>query len=118
MKYNSVIVERGFLEYLFNNYNMWEKIKKGILKTVVGNMIPAHNYENATSMILKHLLPSGRQVATTHCIIPDKYTIFYCLKTKDFSNVLHWDATNVYMGEVVLIKPPENVIPYQTGPIF
>lgn len=83
-------VSLEILNYLFNEYDIWAKISDGRLISKVVGASPSHTWPNATSLIIKHFLPNGKHIATTHCV-------------KDTNNnVLHWDAKDFRMNDVRL----------------
>ncbi len=89
-------VPREVLDCLFDEFDIWAKIQDGRLSSEPkpGTPTPSHNWQNATSMIIKHFMPNGKHIATTHCI-----------KDKDSGDVLHWDAKDLRLHDVRLWRP-------------
>jgi len=83
-------VSSQVLDYLFDEFRIWPKIKDGRLTSTCLKGIASHNWPNATSFIIKHSLPNGKHVVTTHCVKDDS------------GNVLHWDAKDIRLNDVRL----------------
>lgn len=79
------------LDILFNDLNIWFYINKGHLQSLKLNPAPARNFKNASSVIIKHLKPNGKHIATTHCI-----------KDNETGKVLHWDPKDIVINDVCL----------------
>lgn len=78
------------LDSLFQEFDIWVKIKDSRLKSEIVSPVPSSRWPEATSMIIKHFLPNGKHVATTHCV-------------KDSAGrILHWDAKDLRLNEVRL----------------
>ena len=85
-------IPREVLESLFNDFNIWDKIRNGHLvsKPIARTCAPSYDWPNATSFMIKHFLPNGKHVATTHCIKDNK------------GQVLHWDAKDFRLRDLCL----------------
>jgi len=78
------------LNYLFKEFDIWAKIRDVRLTSRSVGATPSCTWPHATSLIIKHFLPNGKHIATTHCV-------------KDAScHVLHWDAKDLRLSEVRL----------------
>ena len=87
-------VAPDILDALFQEFDIWEKIRDGRLTTeIVPNTDrPSATWSNATSRILKHSIPGGNHVVTTHTVVDNS----------DEGIVYHWDAKDFKMHEVKL----------------
>lgn len=83
-------ISPGLLNQLFDEFEIWLKIKEGRLTSETIAQVPSSHWLNATSMIIKHFKPGGKHIATTHCVKDGK------------GNVLHWDAKDLRIYEVCL----------------
>lgn len=83
-------VSREVLNYLFDELHIWKKIHNGRLTSKPIDCIPSYAWPNATAMIIKHFLPNGKHIATTHCVRDDS------------SHVFHWDAKDLRLHDVLL----------------
>ena len=83
------------LNRLFDEFDIWTKIQDGRLTSECVSPTPSLAWSNATSLIIKHFLPDGKHVITTHCI-----------KDNASGKVLHWDAKDIKLGDVRLWKIP------------
>ena len=56
------------LESLFEEFDLWEKIRDGRLLSspLLGKDLLSRNWPDALSRIVKHSLPNGKHIATTH----------------------------------------------------
>jgi len=90
----TVRVSAEELEQLFQALHIWEKIKDGRLDTEEISRTSADStaYPGATSIILKHHNSMGLHVATTHRIHHPHH------------GTLHWDGSNLYIGNVVYYR--------------
>ena len=85
-------VSIDLLNVLFDEFDVWDKVRDGRL---VGLPLPkkdapSHHYPGSLSRIVKHSLPNGKHVATTHRI-----------ETADGA-ILHEDAKDFHLQEVCL----------------
>ena len=80
------------LEELFQEFDIWAKIRDGRLSSIIiaNKDTPAHHYADSVSRIVKHRLPGGRHIATTHRIEDPQ------------GNILHEDAKDFHMQEICL----------------
>ncbi len=85
------------LDSLFNEFDIWSKIDDGRLTSKPVALAPSSKWLNATSMIIKHFLPNGKHIATTHCVKDDK------------EHVLHRDAKDFRLHEVCLYRAASSV---------
>lgn len=85
-------VSIDLLESLFQEFDIWGKIRDQRLSgfPLPEKDVPSHHYSNARSRIVKHGIPNGRHVATTHRI-----------ETMDGS-ILHEDAKDFHLQKVRL----------------
>lgn len=85
-------VSMEVLESLFREFDLWDKIRDGRLTSLPlpRKDVPARHYANALSRIVKHSLPEGKHIATTHRI-----------ETAD-GDILHEDAKDFHLQEVCL----------------
>ena len=85
-------VTRELLDSLFDEFNIWGKIDDGRLtsESVAEKDAPSRQWPNAMSRIIKHFMPDGKHIATTHCILNDE------------GHVFHWDAKDFRMYDVRL----------------
>ena len=85
-------VQIELLENLFEEFDIWNKIRDGRLFSLPlpKKDVPSHHYTNALSRIVKHSLPNGKHIATTHRIEANDGTI------------LHEDAKDFRLQEVCL----------------
>jgi hypothetical protein len=86
-------VSTDVLNILFNDLNLWQYIKNGQLKSIKLKSVPARDYPHASSRIILHFLPNGKQIATTHCITDNKT-----------GKVLHWDAKDIIINGICLFR--------------
>ncbi len=88
----TVQIPPDLLESLFVDYDLWTKISDGKLsyEPIAERDAPSHSWPNATSRIVKHSLPEGKHIATTHRIVDHE------------GNTLHWDAKDFVMDDVRL----------------
>ena len=83
------------LNIVFEDFDLWAKIHDGRLHStiLVRKDISSHHYGGAVSRIVKHTLPNGTHVCTTHRI-------------EDLQgNILHEDAKDILFGDLVLWRP-------------
>ena len=78
------------LNCLFDEFDIWAKIRDGRLTSKHLSNVPSHTWPNATSTIIKHFSPNGKHIATTHCV------------KNDSGHVFHWDAKDLRLHEVRL----------------
>lgn len=78
------------LNYLFDDFDIWAKIRDGRLTSRPIGGTPSRKWPNATSVIIKHSIPNGKHIATTHCVKDDSGRVF------------HWDAKDLRLHEVRL----------------
>ena len=83
-------VSSEVLNRLFDEFNIWAKIHDGRLTSKPLGGIPSRTWPNATSFIIKHFIPDGKHIATTHCIKDDN------------GHIYHWDAKDFRLHEVCL----------------
>ena len=83
-------VPKEVLDCLFDDFHIWDKIRDGRLTSKSIGSTMSYTWPDATSLILKHFLPDGKHIATTHCV-----------KDND-GNVLHWDAKDVRLRGLCL----------------
>jgi len=83
-------VSSQVLNDLFEECEIWAKIKDGRLTSTFHSGIRSHNWPDATSFIVKHSLPDGKHVVTTHCVKDDHGTVF------------HWDAKDILLDGIRL----------------
>lgn len=87
-KLRTVEVTQDNLNKLFDNSQIWEKIKDGRLSSKEIKSVPSKSWAKATSQIILHFNKKDRYVATTHRIITDD------------GQVVHWDARNIRIGNM------------------
>lgn len=92
-KIPTVEITLDLLELLFTDLGIWDKIRNCTLLNRRLYSKPSHTWPRATSMIIKHFLPNGKHVATTHCI------------KDNTGRILHWDAKDLRLGDVRLWRP-------------
>lgn len=85
-KISTVKVTQDNLNKLFDNSQIWGKIKDGRLSSKVIKSDPSKSWTKATSQIILHFNKKGKHVATTHRVITDD------------GRVVHWDARNIRKG--------------------
>ena len=80
------------LNCLFDEFDIWAKIRDGRLtsKPIPVPVIPSWAWPNAVSTIIKHFLPNGKHIVTTHCVKDDS------------GHVFHWDAKDFRLHQVRL----------------
>ena len=85
-------IERVLLDYLFDEFEIWIKIDDGRLtfEAIAERDAPSRHWPNATSRIIKHYIPGGKHIATTHSIIDNE------------GNILHWDAKDLRLYDIRL----------------
>ncbi|MBI4310510.1 MAG: hypothetical protein HY681_01905 [Chloroflexi bacterium] len=76
-------VQHELLESIFDEFELWEKIADGRLLSEVVALDPSRAWPGATSRIIKHYLPSGKHIATTHLITDARGTVLH-RHAKDF----------------------------------
>jgi hypothetical protein len=86
-------VSEEILNILFRDLNIWSDIKHGQLRSVQLKSVPSSIFPDASSRIILHFLPTGKQVATTHCITDNKS-----------GKVLHWDAKDIIINDLCLFR--------------
>ena len=66
----SAEISRELLDVLFEEFDIWRKVRDGRLTSfpLVDKDVPSHHYPDALSRIVKHSLPNGKHVATSHRI--------------------------------------------------
>ena len=85
-------VSRELLDSLFEEFDLWNKIRDGRLTSfpLPRKDVPSRLWPGALSRIVKHNLPSGKHLATTHRVeAPD-------------GTILHEDAKDFHLQEVCL----------------
>jgi len=83
-------VPKEVLDYLFDEFDIWAKIHDGRLISEPIDGLPSSTWPNATAMIIKHFLPDGKHIATTHCVKDDS------------GHVFHWDTKDLRLHDVRL----------------
>ena len=85
-------VTMELLKALFDEFEIWNKVRDGRLISLPlpRKDVPSHHYPNALSRIVKHTLPNGKHVATSHRIEMADGTI------------LHEDAKDFHLQEICL----------------
>ena len=85
-------ISMELLEILFEEFDIWDKIRDGrlISLTLPNKDVPSHHYLNGLSRIVKHSIPNGKHIATTHRI-----------ETAEGA-ILHEDAKDFHLQEVCL----------------
>ena len=85
-------ISKELLESLFKEFDLWEKIGDGRLLSspLPGKDLPSRKWLNALSRIVKHSLPNGKHIATTHRIEAAN------------GEILHEDAKDFLWQEVCL----------------
>ena len=83
-------VPKEVLDHLFDEFDIWAKIHDGRLTSNPVGAAPSYTWPNATSLIIKHSLPNGKHIATTHCIKDESGQIF------------HWDAKDFRLNDLRL----------------
>ena len=85
-------VSIDLLNILFDEFDIWTKARDGRLLSlpVPRKDAPSHHYPGSLSRIVKHSLPNGKHVATSHRIEAQDGTI------------LHEDAKDFHLQEVCL----------------
>jgi hypothetical protein len=86
----TVEVNLQVLELVFQDFDLWSKIRDGRLTSKPVYRAPAKTVPYGTSSIIKHFLPNGKHVATTHCIEAAN------------GQVVHWDAKDFRFRGVCL----------------
>ena len=88
----SAEISRELLDILFEEFDIWPKVRDGRLTSspLVDKDVPSHHYPDALSRIVKHSLPNGKHVATSHRI-----------EAVDGA-ILHEDAKDFHLQEVCL----------------
>ena len=91
-KKQSAQIPLDALNILFDDYDLWAKIRDGrLLSTiVVVRDAMSHHYPNALSRIVKHSFPNGTHVCTSHRIEDQEGAI------------LHEDAKDIHFSDLVL----------------
>ena len=91
----TVMVSREVLVVIFEDFDLWAKIRDGRLLSIIvtAKDSPSHHYPNARSRIVKHFIPGGRHVATTHRIEDSDGAI------------LHQDAKDFHFRDLILTRP-------------
>lgn len=79
-------VSRECMDALFEERGVWARIDDGSLTTepIARKALPARNYSNSTSEIVKHRTLDGEHIATTHRIVDNAD-----------GSVHHWDAKDI-----------------------
>lgn len=82
-------VSRECLDALFEERGVWARISEGSLTTepLERKALPARNYPNSTSEIVKHYTLDGEHIATTHRIVDNAD-----------GSIHHWDAKDIVIG--------------------
>ena len=93
-KITTVEISLELLDFIFNEFGIWQKIKDGCLSSERRKPKPSYIWPNATAFIIKHNLPNGKHIATTHCV-----------KENESGKVLHWDAKDLWLRDVCLWRP-------------
>ena len=83
-------VPRSFLKLLFDELEIWAKIKNGHLSSKCNDPVASHGWADGSSYIIRHYKPNGKHVATSHCV-----------KDKT-GEVVHWDAKDLMVNDVRL----------------
>ena len=85
-------ISMELLEILFEEFDIWDKIRDGRLISLPlpNKDVPSHHYLNGLSRIVKHSIPNGKHIATTHRI-----------ETAEGA-ILHEDAKDFHLQEVCL----------------
>ena len=85
-------ISKELLESLFNEFDLWEKIGdvRILSHSLPGKDLPSRNWPDALSRIVKHSLPNGKHIATTHRIEDAN------------GDILHEDAKDFLLQEVCL----------------
>lgn len=85
-------ISKDILDNLFEEFDLWDKIQDGRILSfpLPSKDLPSRQWPGALSRIVKHSLPNGKHVATTHRI-----------ESAD-GDILHWDAKDFHMQEVCL----------------
>ena len=88
----SAEISRELLEALFDEFDIWNKVRDGRLLSlpVPRKDAPSHHYPGCLSRIVKHSLPNGKHIATSHRI-----------EAMDGA-ILHEDAKDFHLQEVCL----------------
>lgn len=91
----TVTVSREVLAVVFEDFDLWAKIRDGRLVSIIvtAKDSPSHHYPNALSRIVKHFIPGGRHVATTHRIENSE------------GDILHEDAKDFHFRNLILTRP-------------
>jgi len=85
-------ISKELLESLFEEFDLWNKIRDGRLNSLAlpEKDVPSRRYPNAFSRIVKHSLPNGKHIATTHRIEAAN------------GDIVHEDAKDFLLQEVCL----------------
>ena len=88
-------VSREVLVVIFEDFDLWAKIRDGRLLSIIvtAKDSPSHHYPDAKSRIVKHFIPNGRHLATTHRIENNE------------GNILHQDAKDFHFRDLILTRP-------------
>lgn len=88
---NAVHISKELLDSLFNEFDLWNKIRSGCLKSKIKTSSPSKRWPSAKSMIIMHFTTSGKHIATTHCV-------------KDKTTIYHWDTKDLMLNDVRLCR--------------
>ena len=75
----TVEVDLSLLDVLFEEYSIWPKIRDGriVSDVVPKSTVPSTKWPNAFSQIVKHFLPNGKHIATTHRVVGSDGTMHH-----------------------------------------
>lgn len=91
-KKQTVEIPLEVLNIVFDDYDLWPKIRDGRLHSTILARKDAlsHHYPDAVSRIVKHSFPDGTHVCTTHRIEDPQ------------GNILHEDAKDIHFRDLVI----------------
>ena len=72
-------IDLPLLEMLFEEFNIWVKTQDGRLTTepIPERTVASTRWPDSLSQIVKHRLPNGKHIATTHRVIALDGTVYH-----------------------------------------
>jgi hypothetical protein len=94
---STLLVEHDLLRDIFAELSIWRKIEERTFYSTPSarSIAPSHHYPGCTARHLKHFNAAGIQTCTTHQIVDP------------LGNIVHWDETNIYFGDLIIGKRGE-----------